>query len=165
MARKITKAAGNVYCQARLKAAEYNERFATRAGASDLIPGVTEDSIKKYELGITNPPCEVVVLMADAYNAPELKKWYCANQCPAGKDCREIPDMPIERMIIRIQNAADDLDEAAENFAQIVDDGVIDDEELSVIKKLRTQFLETKQRLDEIIAECDKILKDVKRWE
>ena len=95
MARKITKAAGNVYCQARLRAAKYNEKLQTRAGASEAIPGVTEDSIKKYELDITRPPNDVVALMADAYNAPELISWYCANECPPEIE-RNVPQRQFE---------------------------------------------------------------------
>ena len=53
MQSRVTKAAGNRYCQARLKAAKYNEKLLTRAGAVDYLPGVTEDSLKKYELDIT----------------------------------------------------------------------------------------------------------------
>ncbi len=159
MPRHITKAAENVYCQARLKAAQYNEKLATRAGASECVPGVTEDSLKKYELGITRPPNDVVALMADAYNAPELTAWYCANECPLGRNCREISEMPVERVIIRIQNASDSLDEAADRFAKILDDGKIDEVEKGEIKNLREQFLEMRRRMDEIIAHCDNIMK------
>lgn len=157
MARQITKAASNVYCQARLRAAQYNEKLQTRAGASEVIPGVTEDSIKKYELDITRPPNDVVALMADAYNAPELVSWYCTNECPLGKNCREIQHMPQERAILRAQNAAGLMENALKEYAEIVDDGIIDDAEREQMKKLRTQFLEVRRRLDEILAACDRI--------
>ena len=50
MARQATKACGNRYYEARMRAAMYNEKFLTRAGAVESLPGVTEDSLKKYEL-------------------------------------------------------------------------------------------------------------------
>ena len=93
MSRQATKAVGNRYYEARMRAAKYNEKLLTRAGAIDYLPGVTEDSLKKYELDITRPPNIVVALMADAYNEPELRAWYCVNECPLGKDCREIPEI------------------------------------------------------------------------
>ena len=68
MARQATKACGNRYFEARMRAAKWNEKLSTRAGAIDYLPGVTEDSLKKYELDITRPPNIVVALMADAYN-------------------------------------------------------------------------------------------------
>lgn len=61
-----------------------------------------EDSLKKYELGLTKVPNTVVALMVDTYNAPELKEWYCSNECPLGYDCREVQDMPPERALIRL---------------------------------------------------------------
>ena len=64
-----------------MRAAKYNEKLLTRAGAIEYLPGVTEDSLKKYELDITRPPNIVVALMADAYNEPELRSWYCVNEC------------------------------------------------------------------------------------
>lgn len=73
MARQATKACGNRYFEARMRAAKWNEKLSTRAGAIDYLPGVTEDSLKKYELDITRPPNIVVALMADAYNEPELR--------------------------------------------------------------------------------------------
>lgn len=56
MARQATKACGNRYYEARMRAAMYNEKFLTRAGAVESLPGVTEDSLKKYELDINRPP-------------------------------------------------------------------------------------------------------------
>ncbi len=156
MPRQITKAAGNVYCQARLRAAQYNDKLQTRAGTSEILPGVTEDSLKKYELDITRPPNDVVALMADAYNAPELIAWYCANECPLGRNCREIPQMPAERAILRAQNAVTDMEDALASYAQIMDDGAVDDSEKATLAKVREQILEVRRRLDEILAACDR---------
>lgn len=76
MSRNVTKAMGNRYCQARLEAAKYNEKLLVRSSAVEFLPGVTEDSLKKYELDINRPPNTVVALMADAYSAPDLTAWY-----------------------------------------------------------------------------------------
>lgn len=156
MPRPATKALGNRYCQARLRAAKYNDRFATRATAAEALPGVSEDCLKKYELDITRPPNTVVALMADAYNAPELRAWYCANECPLGKDFREIPEMPAERAILRLRNSLSDLDQAMEQLSKIMDDGVIDEEEAKQIPDLRDQFLEVRRRVDENLAAMEK---------
>lgn len=156
MPRQATKALGNRYCQARLRAAKYNDRFATRATAVEELPGVSEDCLKKYELDITRPPNTVVALMADAYNAPELRSWYCSNECPLGRDCREIPEMPAERAILRLRNSLSDLDQAMEQLSKIMDDGIIDEEEAKQIPELRDQFLEFRRRVDENLAAMEK---------
>ena len=135
-----------------MRAARWNEKLSTRAGAVEHLPGVTEDSLKKYELDITRPPNIVVALMADAYNEPELRAWYCANECPLGKDCREIPEMPPERILIRLQNAKSGVNAVAATLSDILDDGVIDENEAKQIPQLRDELLEVRRRMDEALA-------------
>ena len=158
MQSRVTKAAGNRYCQARLKAAKYNEKLLTRAGAVDYLPGVTEDSLKKYELDITKTPNTVVALMADAYAEPELRAWYCANECPLGKDrIAEISDMPPERCVLRMRRHMDDMQDALTEFAEIVEDGVITPEELEMVPEIKKRFTEARQKVDEMLAAIEKI--------
>ena len=156
MSRRATKALGNRYCQARLKAAEYNEKLLTRVGAVECLPGVTEDSLKKYELDISKPPNIVVALMADAYNEPELRSWYCANECPLGADCREIQEMPAERKLLRLQNALEDTEDAVRILAKIMEDGQISREEQDMIPELLERVRELKRRAEEMMSSLEK---------
>lgn len=159
MPRQATKAVGNRYFEARMRAARWNEKLATRAGAVDFLPGVTEDSLKKYELDITRPPNIVVALMADAYGEPELRAWYCANECPLGKDCREIPEMPAERALLRLQNTLRESDEAMRKLSEIMEDGEITDDERPMIAPLRESLLELRRRTDENLTALEKAVK------
>lgn len=161
MPRQVTKAAANVYCQARLRAAEFNEDFCARATAVNHLPGVTEDSLKKYELDITRPPNIVVALMADAYNAPELRSWYCSNECPLGKNCREIDDMTPERAAIRLRNSILKSENALEEFFEILEDGKITISEMPRANNIKDNLLELRRRLDEALAMLEKAQKSV----
>lgn len=77
MGRGPTKSNENVYFVARKKAAMYNERLYSREGAAELL-GISVSTLADYELGNTKVvPVDKVVLMADLYNAPELKTGYC----------------------------------------------------------------------------------------
>lgn len=157
MARQVTKASGNRYCQARLEAAKYNDRFLSRASAAEEIAGITEESLKKYELDITKPPNDVVALMVDAYNAPELALWYCANECPLGKNCREVPDMPPERTFVRMTNVLNKLTEAMKELAMMMDDGIGQSRDDARTARVREEFLEARRRIDETLAALDKL--------
>jgi hypothetical protein len=117
---------------------------------------VTEDSLKKYELDIVKAPNIVVALMADAYNEPELRSWYCSNECPLGKDCREIPEMPPERALLRLKNAIGEIDGAMDTLARIMDDGILDEQEKALLPNLRETFLEARRRVDENLATLEK---------
>lgn len=152
MSRQATKACGNRYYEARIRAAKYNDRLLTRAGAAEYLPGVTEDSLKKYELDITKAPNVVVALMADAYNEPELRAWYCANECPLGRDCREIPEMPAERALIRLQNSVQEMDEVTRKLAAVMEDGKVNEDERPLVPQIRDRLLEFRRRADETLA-------------
>ena len=159
MAREATKARGNRYYEARMRAAEYNEKLLTRAGASECLPGVTEDSLKKYELDITRTPNTVVALMADAYNEPELRAWYCANECPLGKDRREIPEMPAERALIRLQNSVYEMEQITRTLSRIMEDGKLTEEEKPLIPQIRQQLTEFRNRADENLGMLERAAK------
>ena len=156
MPRQATKACGNRYYEARIRAAKYNENLLTRAGAAELLPGVTEDSLKKYELDITRPPNIVVALMADAYGEPELRSWYCSNECPLGRDCREIPEMPAERALIRLQNSVHDMEQTVRQISRIMEDGRLTEEEREDVTELRSKLLELRRRTDENLAALER---------
>ncbi len=158
MARQVTKAAENRYCQSRLRAAKWNEKLLTRNGAAEVLGCVTEESLKKYEGGWIHPPNDVVALMADAYNEPELRSWYCAHECPLGKDrVAEICDMPPERTAIRMQRQLGVMGDALEEFAEMVEDGVISPDELQRVPALKKQFLDARSKVDEMLAAIEKI--------
>lgn len=156
MARQVTKAVSNRYCQARLEAAQKVEKFGSRAGASEMLGCISEDSLKKYELGITKPPNDAVAIMADTYGTPDLAIWYCANECPLGKNCREVPEMPPERAYIRMENTLENLDSTMKKLAEILDDGVIDKNEVKTALVLWDEFLEARRRIDETMTMIEK---------
>ena len=159
MSRQATKAVGNRYYEARMRAAKYNTKLLTRAGAIEFLPGVTEDSLKKYELDITRPPDVVVALMADAYNEPELRYWYCVNECPLGTECREIPDMPAERALIRLQNSAYEMKKVIKGLSLLMEDGLIREDERDNVPVLREKLLELRRRADETLAVLERAAK------
>ena len=159
---KVTKAAGNRYCQARMKASEGNEKFLTRAGAAEELPGVTEESLKKYELDINRPPNTVVCLMADAYGEPELRTWYCANECPIGEGrILEIEDMPPERAAIRMLRQMSATQDSLNEFITMIQDGTITLAEMRRIPTIKRQFQEARQKADEMLAAIEKIEKEM----
>ena len=94
----------------------------------------------------------VVALMADAYNEPELRQWYCVNECPLGKDCREIPEMPAERALIRLQNSVYEMEQLTRQLSLLMDDGTVPEDDQPLIPQLRDRLLEFRRRADENLA-------------
>ena len=63
MSKFATKAAANMFCQARYEAAKSNERLSSREGAAEEI-GIDRTRLARIELGSTIPYQEEVLLMA-----------------------------------------------------------------------------------------------------
>lgn len=143
MGRKPTKAAGNPYCLARLEAAKYNNKLYSKEGAAEML-GLSVSSLSDYELGNTKVvPVDKVVLMADLYNAPELKNYYCTEVCPLGCDIPKLTIEDIDRISIKALSSFRKIASAKETLLDIVEDGIISPEE--------------KPKLDELLSVLEEI--------
>lgn len=144
MSKFATKAAANMFCQARYEAAKSNERLSSREGAAEEI-GI--------ELGSTIPYQEEVLLMADCYKAPELKGNYCREMCPLGKNMPKIENAGLDRISLRMLSSLKKINEAKESLLDITADGIISEEEKPELKKII-------QTLDEV----NEITQNLKNW-
>lgn len=150
MGTKPTKALDNVFCRARLEAAKYNDRLKSREGAAELLGYASSSTISDWELGLTYPPPEAVLKMADLYNAPELMNHYCRSLCPLGHDLPECKVRNLDRLTIEYFNAVEIVEKAKDALLSIALDGVVDSteqeefdqiiEDLSTIEKLAKEF-------------------------
>ena len=71
MSKYATKAAGNMFCQARYEAAKFNERLSSREGAAEEL-GVDRTRLARIELGSVIPYPEEVLLISVNDLAEEL---------------------------------------------------------------------------------------------
>jgi len=162
MARGITeRSRSNKYAQARLQAAAYNERLQCRPGAAAEI-GISQESLKNYELGLCKVvPNDVVVRMADVYNAPELLNSYCTEDCPIGRLTQhELKLGPAEKALYQlILYAGTDMESAIRSIGHIVEDGRIDEYEKPELDR-QLRFLD---QVEKNISELKLIIKKTNR--
>ncbi len=139
MGRGATKAAGNVWYEARMQAAMVNEKLCSRFGAAEEM-GLSEDAVKSAELGLyKSMPVENAVLMADCYNAPELENYYCLNECPIG--CKRSVSCEvhgIDRVTVKLLKVlrTERLTEMKDKLVDIAEDGLISEDELPDLKEI-----------------------------
>ncbi len=126
MGSNPTKALDNIYCKCRKEAAIYNDKLNSREGASEML-GMSVSSLADYELGITKVvPVDKVVLMADLYNAPELKNYYCTHECPIGiNTVHKLEQSELDRITIQILSALRNGKDIEEDLISIAADGQI----------------------------------------
>lgn len=136
MSRLATKAAESEFYRARMEASAANDSYKSREGAAEVI-GMDRTRLARIELGTVFPYPEEVVMMADAYNAPELMNHYCSSVCPIGR--RIVPHAELnqlDRMTIRIMNALDWVQGMGQAMRELADDGDIAPEEVPRLKEI-----------------------------
>ena len=92
-------------------------------------------------------------MMADIYNAPELKSYYCKNMCPLGKDFPDVKLEALDRISVKALSSFRKISAAKELLLDITEDGVITENE--------------KDDLNEIIKTLDevsRITQSLKIW-
>ncbi len=163
MGKNPMKENNNVYFKARKAAALYNEKLFSREGAAEML-GISVSTLADYELGNTKVvPVDKVMLMADLYNAPELKHWYCKRECPIGKS------MPLTTQIKGIEGIAlrmiqefdpDSLEDMKNSLVSIAADGVISEDEKPELERILKKLDDMAVVISEMKLVGEKALKN-----
>lgn len=149
--QKATKAADNVYYQARIRAADYNDQLNSREAAAEVVC-IERTRLANIELGNLNPHPEEVNLMASTYNAPDLINYYCAHQCPVG--CGRIDELNprnLESAALKIERLTRNIDAIAQDISDIAEDGKITADERKLFDCRLQQLRELKKSIEELI--------------
>lgn len=136
MAKKATKAADNIFYKARMEAAACNDNLNSREGAAEQL-GIDRTRLARIELGSLNPYPEEVLLMSDAYNAPELNNYFCSRMCPLGQQTVPAAELlHLDRITIRILTALGNTEFIQRTILEIVKDGVISEDEQPQVQQI-----------------------------
>ena len=151
MAQTATKAAGNAYYQARMKASAYNDRLGSREGAAEIVC-IERTRLANIELGNITPHPEEVNLMESTYNAPELSNYYCSSQCPLG--CGRVEKLEprnLESAAMKIERVTRNIDEMSQNISDIAEDGMISKDERRLFDQRMEQLRKIKRSIEEML--------------
>lgn len=136
MAKRATKAAENNFYKARMAAASCNDSLNSREGAAELL-GIDRTRLARIELGSLNPYPEEVLLMSDAYNAPELNNHYCSKICPLGRQTVPAAELlHLDRLTIKILSALGNADFIKKTIIDVVKDGSVTEDEQPEIQEI-----------------------------
>ncbi len=143
MSKPATKAANNVFYRARMEAAECNDRFSSREGTQGET-GIDRTRLARIETGIIDPYPEEIVLMADAYDAPQLMPMYCSAVCPIGKQIAQPCEMlEFNRMVVSAVAALQKAGKCGSEIIDIAQDGHVRDDE-------HQRLMDVLQRMKEV---------------
>ena len=163
MGRGATKAAGNVWYEARMEAAKWNDKLLSRAGAAEEL-NMSEDAVKDAELGLNKcMPVDKAVLMADLYRKPELRNYYCLHECPIGRTLAISAETPgLERVTLKLLKnlRVEDLEEVKEKMLDIAEDGKITEDERPDLEAILTYLDQLSKTVSELRILGEKALGD-----
>ena len=152
MSNIAAKTASNIFYQARCKASTHNEQLSSREGAADLM-SIDRGRIYRIESGVADPYPEEVHLMADLYNAPELRNYYCTEICPLGCDMPKVGAVDLDRITVRALSSFKKISQTEKILLDITEDGVISDDERPAMHKVL-----------ENLGELEAITQNLKVW-
>lgn len=163
MGRDATKAAGNPWYEARMRAAKYNGKLASREGAAEML-GMSVSAVADAELGLTKfMPVEKAVLMADLYNEPQLLNYFCLHECPIGcRHCISDEVNDIDRMAVKLVKGlrTDEVEKIKNAILDIAEDGKVNEDEKATLRTV----LDYLENLGKLISELkiigDQVLKE-----
>ena len=125
MGRVSTKENKNIYHKTR------ENLQLTREMASELLKGIAPERIEKIENERVLPHPDEVLLMAEKYKKPGLCNYYCANQCPIGRQyVPEIKVKDLSQIVLEMLASLNSMNRQKERLIEITVDGTITGDEL-----------------------------------
>ena len=104
----------------------------TREKASELLGAVPPERIEKIENEKSVAHPDEVLLMAEKYCHPELCNYYCANECPIGR--QYVPEVKVKHLsqiVLDILATINRLKDKQDRLVEISVDGKIKKDEIS----------------------------------
>ena len=136
MTKIAPSTASSRYYLARMAAAERNERMSSREGASEETC-IDRKRLQRIEMGTMTPYPEEVLLMAEAYHAPELLNYHCSQCCPIGQ--RTVPRAELnelDRITVKFLSALEQIRDSDKELLQIARDGMLTADEVPRMEHL-----------------------------
>lgn len=152
MSNITAETSSNAFYRARCAASTHNEQLKSREGAAAIM-SIDRGRLYRIEKGLINPYPEEVHLMADLYNAPELRNYYCTEICPLGCEITKASVEDLDRITVRVVSAFRRLDGTKELLLDITEDGIVADDEKQDMR-----------RVLESLEELEGIAQSLKIW-
>lgn len=102
---------------------------------------ISHNKLEKIENDRVNIHPDDVLLLAQAYDAPELCNHYCSNECPIGqKYVPEIQVKDLSRIVLEMLASLNSVEKEKNRLIEITADGEITDDELQDFVAIQEQL-------------------------
>ncbi len=168
MGKVSKKANKSVYQLAREELHLSRADATAYAYGSDEYPGmdgITENRLVKLENGDITVQPEDVVAMAKRYNKPELRNYYCCNECAIGRlDAPKVEyDDSIYEILVKMVVALENANEEKIRLMEILEDGKVDRDEEKDYKKINEELEHISTTIEALRLWCEKMKHNYKK--
>ena len=140
----------------------------SRAEATERIPGnpnfpgmagVPEYKLVKIENGTVAVQPADVVAMAQRYNQPELRNYYCCNECEIGKiDAPEVTfDGGIHEILVNMAVALKKVNHNKIRLMEILEDGKLSEDEKEDFDMIYKELEQISMTVEALQLWCEKM--------
>ena len=154
---KAVKTSGNIYYQARMRAAARDPLHSSRERTATLLY-ISKESLQDFETGKRLPPCDVVQKMVEAYGAPELAGDHIRACCPLLPDYGGDGNSELALAALGWAASFEDAQQLAVRFAAVARDGKITSNELPAVDAIRRKAVELRRVMEETVLAIDKAM-------
>ena len=153
MARVSTKENKNIYHKTR------EDLQLTREAASDLLECITPERIEKIENERSLPHPDEVLVMADKYKQPNLCNYYCANQCPIGRQyVPEVKLKDLSQIVLELLASLNAVSKQKDRLIEITADGEISDDQIEDFVNIQEELERISVAAETLQLWCEKML-------
>lgn len=153
MARRSTKENKNIYQITR------EHLDLTRDEASEKLVTMSPERIEKIENERTSPHPDEVLLMSDTYKQPMLCNYYCANQCPIGR--QYVPEVKIKdlsQIVLETLASLNSMQKKKDRLIEITVDGHISGDELADFVYIQEELEKISIAVETLQLWCERML-------
>lgn len=116
----------------------------SREKASELLGALPPERIEKIESEKSLPHPDEVLVMAEGYKMPNLCNYYCANECPIGRQyVPEIKIKDLSQIVLEMLASLNAMQRKQERLIEITADGLIEEDEIK-------DFVQIQEELEKI---------------
>ncbi len=115
----------NLYIEVR------NSLGLSREKASELLETISPEKLERIENEKQLPNPDDVMIMAEKYSEPDIRNYYCANQCPMGQHfVPRIKYNDLEKTVLKLVASLNSMHSKQDKLIEIAEDGIISDDEM-----------------------------------
>ncbi len=123
------------------------------------MPGIPEYKLVKIENGTVTVQPEDVVAMAERYNKPELRNYYCCNECAIGQiDAPEVKfDGGVHEILVSMAVVLRKVNHNKVRLMEILEDGKLSEDEQEDFDRIYEELEQVSMTVEALQLWCEKM--------